>query len=130
MFNYVLCDFISNKFKFFFLRTAELFFQMLVMLNCDDYCVNSARFAILYSMVTWLFASGLAQGSVPSLRAFVILRVRRWERAAARGKYLPLSSGNPSVSVHANPNMIPWSPAPWSDLFTPWEILAACAVIF
>src|SRR6185369_12887439 len=60
-----------------------------------------------YSIVTWVLPSGRRNGSWPDLRASARRRAMRCASAMGSG----MSSG---VSRQANPNIIPWSPAPSS----------------
>ena len=61
-----------------------------------------------YSTVTWVLPSGRRYGNWPVLRTSASRRAMRWARAIGSG----MSSG---VSRQANPNIIPWSPAPSSN---------------
>ena len=78
-----------------------------------------------YSTVTCVLPSGRRYGSWPDLRTSASRRAMRWASAIGSG----ISSG---VSRQANPNIIPWSPAPSSfaaassrtssAAFTPWAM--------
>jgi hypothetical protein len=60
---------------------------------------------------------------VPSLRTADNRRASRCASAIGNG----ISSG---VSRHANPNIIPWSPAPWASKASapdPWRSSSACS---
>ena len=59
----------------------------------------------LYSMVTWLLASGRSRASLPVLRRSACVATRRWAISIGSG----ISVG---VSSQAKPNISPWSPAP------------------
>ncbi len=77
-----------------------------------------------YCTVTWLLPSGRRNPSLPSLRTDASRRVMPWASMMGRG----MSS---SVSVQANPNMMPWSPAPCSvyrpcPSVTPTEMSSLC----
>jgi hypothetical protein len=58
-------------------------------------------------MVTWDLPSGRKKSSAPFLLTWVRRRVSLWAYMMGMG----ISSG---VSSVANPNISPWSPAPWS----------------
>ena len=77
-----------------------------------------------YSTVTWLLESGRSHLIVPFFRKSVIRLMIRWASAIGKG----ISSG---VSLHAKPNIIPWSPAPMSfprvlSSSTPWAMSGDC----
>ena len=59
----------------------------------------------LYSTVTWDLPSGRRYFSVSERRTSASLRASLCANWIGRGI-------NSSVSLHANPNMSPWSPAP------------------
>ena len=67
-----------------------------------------------YITVTWLLASGLAQGSSPALLTSRSFSSSRWASWIGYGMQA-------SVSVQAKPNIRPWSPAP-SLSTTPWSM--------
>ena len=57
-------------------------------------------------MVTWDFPSGRRYGRISALRT----SARRLASLCASRIGIGMSS---AVSVQANPNIMPWSPAPW-----------------
>ena len=74
-----------------------------------------------YRTLTWDLPSGRRYGSFPSRRTWDRRRTKPWASEIGAG----MSSG---VSLHAYPNMRPWSPAPslsvpWS---TPWAMFGDC----
>ena len=76
-----------------------------------------------YSIVTWLFASGRIPEMTPLRRTSACRSTRRCERLIGSGM-------SRSVSPHAKPNIMPWSPAPCAffDLrTTPRAMSADCS---
>ncbi len=63
----------------------------------------------LYSIVTWLLPSGRRYESVP----FFLTSESLFVSLCAREIGIGISSG---VSLHAKPNIIPWSPAPVASI--------------
>ena len=104
---------------------------------CVEITTVSMRFGLprSYSTVTCDFPSGRRYGSAPLFRTAASCRHNRCASAIVSGMY----SG---VSLHANPTIIPWSPAPVSrssfspapsfassDLFTPIAMSLDCSLI-
>ena len=72
----------------------------------------------MYSKETWVLPSGRKKGTVPSLRTLVSCWESWWAQKMGAGMRV-------GVSLQAKPNIMPWSPAPWSSgaaRSTPWAM--------
>ena len=115
------------------LRAQALDADVRIVLGGDDHGLDPDRDArCAYSIVTWVLPSGRRYGSWPVRRTSDRRRAMRWARAIGSG----MSSG---VSRQANPNIIPWSPAPSSNAgaassrtssaeSTPWAMSGDCSL--